>query len=459
MADDDKVQISIVDSPHSIIWLHPSLCGRLKLASREPLRIVHGEMSLDVHFVADSFRSRNEVAISRQIADKLLLGGYPFPVYALVKHRTLQIGPLIGILCKPAWNERNKTMRSFAQLFGLRKLMQEGATAGAICYLFSLENVNFSKLSVRAYLLDRETWKEQMLPLPDAIYDQIISRRFEQKENSAIARKSLSMIYGERIFNDGFFDKWQVHEWLSSEPKMKSHILDTVHHTSMQTASQFLQKYQTTFLKPVHGSLGVGIARFVKQSDGSFVYDLKQSTTSLAHGRAKNALEAVKIFEKKLKRRSYVWQEGLTLLTYKDRPVDIRILMQRDESGEWKRTKMFARVAKQGDFTSNLSSGGEALPMDDVLADPNTGLRLKQKCRQQIARVSKLTAETLEQESGKTFGELGIDLGIDKAGNVFVIEVNAKPRKSPTTEKGRQDLVDLAFQRPMRYAIRLAMSR
>lgn len=39
------------------------------------------------------------------------------------------------------------------------------------------------------------------------------------------------------------------------------------------------------------------------------------------------------------------------------------------------------------------------------------------------------------------------------------IEVNSKPRKAPRTEKGRQDLVDLAFHRPMEYAIRLAQRK
>lgn len=459
MADDTRVKITIVESPHAVIFLHPSLCGRLKLVSPKPLRIVHGEMTTDVHWVADSYRNKTEVAVSRPLAEKLLLNVYPFPVYAHVKHGHLYIGPLIGILCKPSWNEKNKTMRSSAQLPSLCKLIQAGEASGAICYLFSPEKVDLKKSTVCAYLLHNGTWKEQTLPLPDAIYDQIISRRFEQNEKWSKTRKTLSLLYGERIFNDGFFDKWQVHEWLSKEPKMRAHVLETVFHTNIQNACQFLQRHKSTFLKPVHGSLGVGIARFVKQSDGTFSYDLKQSTTSLVHGSAKNALEAVKAFEKRLKRRPYVWQEGITLMTYKERPFDIRILMQRDESGEWKRTKMFARVAKTGDFTSNLSSGGEALSIDEILSELYMGTRLKQKCRQQITNVSKLIVQTLEQESGKTYGELGIDLGLDKTGNTFVIEVNAKPRKSPTTEKGRQDLVDLAFQRPMRYAVRLAMGR
>ena len=459
MADDERVKIIITNSPNAVIRMHPSLCRRLQLVSPQPLRMAHGELKFEIGYVPDASISENEIIVSRKVAEQLLLNKYPFPIYAHVNNRQLRVGPIVGILCNPVWNTAKQTMRSFGQLPSLNKLVQVGEANGAICYLFGLQKINFQNSTVSAYLLTRDGWKEHTLPMPDVIYDQIISRKIEQKEKWATVRKTLSKIYGDRIFNDGFFDKWQVHEWLSNEPKMKQHVLSTIRHTTTQNAVSFLQKYQMIFLKPVHGSLGVGIARFVRQSDGTFAFDLKQTTSSVTHGRAKNALEAVKTFEKRLSRKQYVWQEGITLLTYKERPFDIRILMQRDETGEWKRTKMFARVAKAGDFTSNISGGGEGLPIDDVLSEIYGSERVKQKCRRQIAQVSKLTVQTLEHESGKTYGELGIDIGLDKTGNVWIIEVNSKPRKSPKTEKGRQDLVDLSFKRPIVYAIRLAKNR
>lgn len=457
--DDDTVQILLVDSPSSVIQLHPFLCKRLDLEQNDRLQIAHSEIVLDVAWVMDENRHRDEVAIPRSLAKLLLLDQYPFRVRGHIRNHQLRIGPLIGVLCNPAWNSKNQAMRAFPQLASLYKLTQVGHSCGAICFLFRLQDVDFEKSRVNGYLYSADGWKRRVLPLPDAVYDQVISRKLEQKVDWMEKRKELSRKYGNRIFNDGFFDKWQVHVWLSSDLKMKPFILNTVYHTTIQHAVMFVQKYQTTFLKPVHGSLGVGIVRFVRQPDGAFTYDLKQSRTSLLHGRARSAIEAVKIFETRLKRKPYLWQEGISLVDYKERPIDVRILLQRDGAGVWKRTKMFARVAKTGDFTSNLSGGGEALPIDCVLADLHRTEHLQRKCRNLIARVSRLTVKTLEQQSGRNYGELGIDLGLDTAGHVWVIEVNAKPRKSPTTEKGRQDLVDLSYERPIQYAIHLAMSR
>lgn len=459
MADDGRVFIRIVDNLHSHIALHPSLCQRLELRNYEHLQIVHGKIMQDISWIADEKCKATEVAIGRTLAKQLLLDQYPKDIFAHIKKRQLRIGPLIGILCNPSWNAKKQTMHSSTQLAGLTKLVQVGEAFGSVCFLFRLPDVDFKKATLTAYLLTKDGWIERTLPLPDAIYDQIISRKLEQKENWGEKRRVLSEKYGNAIFNDGFFDKLQVYAWLSNDPKMKVYIPDTMRHTSNRSAVSFLSKYPTIFLKPVHGSLGVGITRFIRQQDGAYIYDLKNSTTSLLHGRARNAPDAVKLFERRLRRKPYLWQEGISLLLYKDRPLDIRILLQRDGTGEWKRTKMFARVAKVGDFTSNLSGGGEALPLESILSEVYRTDSLRRKCKYQITAVSKLTAKTLEQQSGKTYGELGIDLGLDTFGNVWVIEVNAKPRKTPTTEKGRQDLVDLAFERPIRYAIRLALGQ
>lgn len=96
------------------------------------------------------------------------------------------------------------------------------------------------------------------------------------------------------------------------------------------------------------------------------------------------------------------------------------------------------------------------MPVDQALAECLPKVEQRNRAKAQIRRLSRQVVDALEQGSGRTFGELGIDLGLDTSGKVWIIEVNSKPRKTPTTEKGRQDLVDLSFERPMRYAIYLA---
>ncbi|MGZ4135856.1 MAG: YheC/YheD family protein, partial [Tumebacillaceae bacterium] len=54
---------------------------------------------------------------------------------------------------------------------------------------------------------------------------------------------------------------------------------------------------------------------------------------------------------------------------------------------------------------------------------------------------------------GGPIGELGLDLGLDESGRIWVIEVNAKPWKKPNIAEGEwKNLALLAFQRPVQFA-------
>jgi glutathione synthase/RimK-type ligase-like ATP-grasp enzyme len=403
---------------------------------------------------------KDSLALTKELCDRLLISEELPPLKGVFHGNRLQIGPVVGILCNPVWSARQHTLVTNGQLPVLRKLLSAGAAAGALCYLFRVDDVQFQTLTVKGYVQGEDgAWKERVLPLPDVIYDQVISRRRERRQSHSKVRERLSKMYGSRIFNDGFLDKWEVHEWLQRDPRVRQHVPRTIRYSTVKTAAAFCERYPVTFLKPVHGSLGLGIVRLTRQPDGSIQYDLKRPRQAPLHGRAANVREALRVLSGRLASRPYVVQQGIPLCTYQERPFDIRILLQRDGAGEWQRTKMFARVAKSGDFTSNLSSGGEALPVHKVFTEVFSKAHQARSCQRDITRISKWVVEALERESGKVFGEVGLDIGVDSEGRVWVIEVNSKPWKKPFTEKGRQDLVDLSFSRPIAYAIWLAQKK
>ncbi|MDD4778967.1 MAG: hypothetical protein PHV53_11870, partial [Fermentimonas sp.] len=73
----------------------------------------------------------------------------------------------------------------------------------------------------------------------------------------------------------------------------------------------------------------------------------------------------------------------------------------------------------------------------------------------QIHNLCKTVATTLESASHAIYGELGLDIGIDKNGHPWLIEINSKPRKTTETEYS-QGVVRNTFKRPLEYAIYLA---
>jgi glutathione synthase/RimK-type ligase-like ATP-grasp enzyme len=458
VADGEEVRISIFHSPQQIIRVHPSYVRHLPVLPGQTCRFACGRQASHAQVLLDPSVPTECVMISSELADKVLLGVSPEWVKARIERDGITLGTTIGILCNPKWNQKKGALKKSKLLLVLEKLADAGKNEGALVYIFGIQDVDFERTRVRGFVYKDGRWQPAQLPFPDAIYDQVLSRKLETNKHYVKQRERLSSIYGSRIFNDGFFDKWQVHEWLMNDPKVRPHIPQTVRYTNAQYAVAFLRSHHTTFLKPIHGSLGLGIVKVTRHSDGSITYEIKQQEQRV-YTKVANPEAALKALRGRLKSRPYLMQEGISLATYQDRPFDLRIVLQRDGSGEWKRTKIFARVAKLGDFTSNISSGGEALPVTKVLELIYQQEAKRRRCRSMIRKVSTMVTSIIESQSNKQFGELGIDMGVDDHGNVWIIEVNSKPWKSPTTEKGRQDLVDLAFKRPMQYAIRLAQHK
>jgi glutathione synthase/RimK-type ligase-like ATP-grasp enzyme len=455
MKDGEKLNITKFSGTHLLVRLHPSVGAKLKL-SQGFCTCVCGIQSMNVSMVSDRSVPESSVQISTGLSERLHMTSLPNWVTAYVEQQKLHFGPLIGILCNPVWNETEQALRRTRQLPSLEKLVASGTDAGVFCYLFRLQDVDFENAKTIGYTITEQGWQRIVVPLPNSIYDQVTSRKLEHSSKYADKRVKLSELYATRIFNDGFFDKLQVNEWLIKDTRLRQHMPMTYRYQNASEAMAFVQRFPTTFFKPVHGSLGLGIIRLTKHADGTVSYAIKRQHTAPTLGKVGSSGQAIRVIQRRLKSRPYLMQQGITLAAYHDRPFDIRILLQRDGKGSWRRTKMFARVAKAGDFTSNLSSGGEALPVDQVLQTVFPSSEKRRTCHRQIRNVSKLITDVIERESGKQFGELGVDVGVDENGDVWIIEVNSKPWKSATTEKGRQDLVDLAFQRPIQYAIYLA---
>lgn len=450
----ERMRITVFDNPGAVIRLHPALAHRLSLRFDSTCDFVFGMKRTPVYVLLDPMVPVDCVAVTPSLRRRFFPNVDVDWLRASLATDKVAIGPLIGILCNPIWKPKQATLQASKQLPGLQKMSEIGRREGAMVCLFGIRDVDFDHHRIRGYVWNGGRWQVTTLPLPDVIYDQVISRKVEQNKAYFQKRERLSELYQGRIFNDGFFDKWQVHEWLTRDKRTRAYVPQTIMYGKTKASAQFLRTHSTTFLKPVHGSLGLGIIRVAQQSDGTLAYDIKHRSRR-EHGTAISPDSLIESLRSRIAKRPYLMQQGLALARYNERTFDIRIVLQRNGEGDWKRTKSFARVAKSGEFTSNLSSGGEALPVETVLKSVYKAEGRRARCRRTVNRVAFMVTTVIEEQSGKMFGELGVDIGLDENGNVWVIEVNSKPWKRPYTDTGRQDLVDLAFERPIQYAVHL----
>lgn len=362
--------------------------------------------------------------------------------------------PLLGVMA----HVRN-TADGFAgrQGPGLRKYLETARQEGVGACVFDPVDVDPQRNRVRAYVLKARSvdgqgvLERRDLPLPVVVYDQILSRKYENQGDLGAALEHVRRHCV--LFNGGYFDKWQVHEWLSIEPSLRTHLPKTALLRNARTLGGFLDRYKVVFVKPIHGSLGIGIIRAQRAPEG-WEATLKPKDGQLTAFHATSAAGLYDQFRWRVAKRRCIVQEGLDLIEWNGRPIDVRAIVQKDKTGVWRRTKLYARVAARGEFVSNLATGGEALPLS-IIGDAGRRLNMT-AVKRDITRLTTEIPAVMERESERLLGELGVDLGVDVAGRVFVIEVNSKPWKTPLTERGSQRLVDLSFLRPILFARELA---
>ncbi|MEA1961246.1 MAG: YheC/YheD family protein [Bacillota bacterium] len=368
----------------------------------------------------------------------------------------IHIGPTIGILASYLPRQEEFDSRSYqAELIYLSKISR---TLPAQTFIFTPSSVNWANRTVRGYNyreINREkgTWVSAVYPLPDVVYDRIPSRSGEAKARTQYVKKKLKAQSYLHYFNPAFLNKWKVHSLLTNNKALWPYLPETML-LSSANLEEMTKKYATLYLKPSNGSLGNGIIKVDIKDSGKMNYVIYKKGRT--RGSANTPLKLMANIKKAREGKSYIVQQGLNLCTYKNSPFDIRIIYQKNMSGEWKISKKFVRVAPRGSSVANLSRGGQAETTKKVFRKLFSGnASLIEEKSNELQCLCKNVADTLEKYSGDLYGELGLDIGIDISFNLYLIEVNSKPRKTTETEMS-QSIVKNTFRRPLEYAMYLA---
>jgi hypothetical protein len=360
----------------------------------------------------------------------------------------IHLGPTIGILAVTLTHRGQYDPTSVkAELIYLSHVSR--SLSGQI-YIFTPGSINWENKTTRGYTFQKGNWASATYPLPDVVYDRITSRATEAK--NLTTKQKLMQLPHLKYFNPSFFNKWQVYQMLVTDPQLKRYLPETKDLTP-ENFKGMLQKYNTLFVKPSNGSLGKGIIKVTRNSGGAVSFVI------YGKGKVKNYAENAEEFFKKTTRirgdKPYIVQQGLNLALYKGATFDLRIIYQKNKEGNWQLGKKFVRVAPRGSSISNLSSGGRVEISKRVLKYLFHNKERIENKNEEIKEFCLRVAKILEEKNNAIYGELGMDIGIDKQGALWLIEVNSKPRKTTETEFSTA-VMRRTFLRPLEFASYLA---
>ncbi|HET7656979.1 MAG TPA: YheC/YheD family protein [Bacillales bacterium] len=334
------------------------------------------------------------------------------------KSGQLELGPIIAVLTFLKNNTFDGPLVPYC-----KELARYCEKQHVLFYVFTLKD--WRRGSVAGYMWRHYTWDRHELPMPHVIYNRIGQRNLEKLPATIRFFESLSEKH-IHYFNAHFLDKREVHEKLSAYPELLPYLPETVFYDHRDSLEEMILRHDTIFLKPSDGRQGKHIFRIHNVHDHleldytTFNGEIERSFTDF-----NDLYEAIK---SKIQQQPYMIQRGLTLLEYKQCPLDFRMLCNRGHTGEWKITSGIARVSSEDQFVSNLARGGSYHSIMDILNETFQKKHARQ-VRQLLSELALEVADVIAKETNGLFGELGVDLAIDQQGKPWIIEVNTKPSK------------------------------
>ncbi|OHX47662.1 YheC/YheD family protein [Cytobacillus pseudoceanisediminis] len=338
------------------------------------------------------------------------------------KDLTITAGPIIGLMTDFNDNGEEPDFRSIHSF--CEELHEVVSSMGGFFYVFHFRD--FIAGSLHGYCLQDRKWIKSPVPLPSVIYNRIHSRILEASTSFQSFKNSLIKL-NIPVFNDRFLSKQEVHDLLFSEDHMQPYLPDTAI-ANEQTIKDMLARHRLLFLKPIHGSQGRNIIRLSLNGEEIM------TELSTGNGREntinfKNYTRFVQWFQQYQRKSIFLAQQAIPLQTFKNRQLDFRVLCHKNFQDIWKATSAVARISAEQQFVSNIARGGEImkpLRIFSLLSDQKTAV-------QQLALLKELAVETatiISQKCEGLVGELGIDIGLDTNGKLWIIEVNSKPSKN-----------------------------
>ncbi|CAM3484662.1 MULTISPECIES: YheC/YheD family protein [Brevibacillus] len=334
-----------------------------------------------------------------------------------------------------------------------RKLTLFGRKQGIRVFVFSPRKVDYATRTVKGFEYRNGAWQSGTFPLPALVYDRcFIGPSYRHYKP-----------FVEKLQNDpaisflgyGLSGKWQVQQMLSKSRELAPYLPPTQLYT-LAHLEQTLDQYGAAIIKPTAGTHGIGVVR-IKVVDNGFEISGRgrenQPFRRVIKGRPK-----LKLFLSTFTAgRKFLVQPYLELHTADGTPFDVRVLVQKNGRGEWETTGKAVRLGDPRSITSNLHGGGKAVPLEAFLAR-HFKPSLKVRIEQQVNRLASELPAFLEQSHGRLV-ELGIDVGIDRAGNVWVIEVNSRPGRTVFQMINDPVAKHHSMTQPVRYANYLMKER
>lgn len=343
----------------------------------------------------------------------------------------------IGILMNDSWYRRIRSGRTYHE--SLSCYEAAGRLHGVTPCFFRLKDIGPGMPYIFAYVKTEAGYRRCLVPTPSVIHNRTL---YTTKQPQLAIRRLVED--GKRVFNMcNRYGKGYIHRLLMLEPSLRPH-LPVTREATQPAIQEMMTLYSQLILKPNSSSIGIGIMKLERTENGWLLHGASPKNRPIAF---RSMLPAV--VRRKLRSRPYLVQQLLPLATYNGSPFDLRVSVQRNESGDWQITGIAAKVAKQGAFRTNVAQGGVVYTLDKVLgAYPHLHV---ESVRLAISDFSLRVAYHLSLHLPH-LADIGLDVGLTEYGFPMFIECNGRDLRYSFRQGNMLDAFQRTYSNPVGFA-------
>jgi hypothetical protein len=419
-----KVKRMQRDIDTKVCYIPKEIYNRFKLSKEKEYTIHFGQLSESLYFEPVQIEAK-DMYICKYVFDKLLL--YDDMILNIwEKNQEIYLGPVVGIFETPRFlsNILNGDITYYES-----QNIKASISENCFSYYFTIEDIDWTNRMVKGitYIKSLDKWEQNWFPMPNVLYDQGVFLADSIKLQAKEVRKQLRSDPNIKLINSlNGFGKWQLYDRLSKYSALRKYMPETVPFSNFKDVISMLNKHKFIFLKTFHGSKGYEVIS-IKRVNRK--YKLNYYDNGVKEIILNKIKEVEKFVYNFMEGSKFIVQQGIDLLKYEDHNTDLRVFIQKDEEGLWQEIYTTIKIAKGEGTITNHAAGGDSAVYEQLYpylcsSSPNVNIPTT---RMIINRTIKI-ASYIEKEFGP-FGEIGMDIGIDSCGKIWLIEANAKPDK------------------------------
>lgn len=445
--------VHFTQQPERIVWFSSPLAKLLKLGGRKSVNVKLGRDIVPAT-VKTINRKGNHLYMSAGLRRSVRVPISGNVYLTKDNGEEIKIGPLIGILT----DSGTRSFGPFGERTGFVKQLLRLGHKRAYFFAFTPRDINWQQETVHGWFLDNNgNWIRRVVPLPDVVYNRLPSRR---AETGALITSLRERFIKKQIpfFNWSFLNKSDVYKLLDKDPEALRHLPESVDNPSPERIRELLEKHQFLYYKPTGGSLGVGIYRLTYHPRrGYFVRYRRNGGNVLLRFNNFNSLMRMLRARHGSQLNHYVVQQGIRLVEIDNCPIDFRFHMHKDGRNQWVVAGIGAKKAGRGSVTTHIKNGGSLMTPEQALERTFGGR--SEEVLKEAKNIAVKLSEAIERNYTHSLGELGLDIGIDRSGGVWMFEANAKPGRSIFKHPALKDQGKASLQYILEHCLYLSKFR